>query len=259
MLNIDANAKTVKGQKKGYQTAVLYLAPSTTSGYQTCASASPGCRAACLNTAGRGAFSTTQAARIRKTREFFADRGRFLRRLVQHIHKANARAQRKGLTSVVRLDGTSDLRWEAKRFAADELTVAIGAEYGANLAVGQSVNVFEVFPSVQFYDYTKHGNRRDIPANHHLTFSLAENNDATAAEQLLAGRNVAVVFDHREPKPERVMLGGEWWPVIDGDETDLRFLDPRGVIVGLKAKGPARKDTSGFVRRGPDLKRVTSR
>jgi hypothetical protein len=138
----------------------------------------------------------------------------------------------------VRLNGTSDLRWE--RFP-----------------IGPHANIFAMFPDVTFYDYTKHPPRKrdvaDIP-NYSLTFSLAESNDVHAAQALEAGTNVAVVFDTRKSAdlPEWYAIDGVIARVIDGDATDLRFLDPResrGVIVGLRAKGRAKKDTTGFVRR----------
>ena len=99
-----------------------------------------------------------------------------------------------------------------------------------------------MFADVQFYDYTKvPGRDLGIP-NYHLTFSLAESNEEDAAAELQRGMNIAVVFDGVPSE----YLGV---PVVDGDESDLRFLDPSGVVVGLKAKGEARGDTSGFVKR----------
>mgnify|MGYP001551430943 CR=1 FL=1 len=220
LLNVDANAKTVKGQSKGYLTGVLYLAPVRLSGHQVCPRASKGCASACLNTAGRGAFRRTQDARIRKTQHLFSDRRGFLTELAADITRLQRRAEAKGLIPCVRLNGTSDLRWE---------------RYG----------IIQAFPEIQFYDYTKivnRGTRRPLPPNYHLTFSLAEDNDADARKWLASGRNVAAVFDRL---PEAYM----GHPVIDGDETDLRFLDPSPAVVGLKAKGKARQDRSGFVRR----------
>ena len=76
LLNIDNNAKTVKGQKAGYMTAILYLAPSTQSGFQVCPMASEGCKKACLYTAGHGAFNNVQQGRINKTRWFIQERNK---------------------------------------------------------------------------------------------------------------------------------------------------------------------------------------
>jgi hypothetical protein len=224
LLNIDANAKTVKGQGRGYMTAILYLAPADESGYEVCPMASAGCRKACLNKAGMGAFSTVQAARIAKTRLYFEDRAAFMAQLVSEVRAFIRKAIKLGLIPVVRLNGTSDIPWE-------------------RVPVEGKANIMELFPSVQFYDYTKRHNRRNLPANYHLTFSLAEDNDDRASTAATNGANIAVVF--RTDKFPATFMG---MPVVDGDADDLRFLDGRGVVVGLKAKGPAKKDTSGFVR-----------
>ena len=224
LLNIDANAKTVKGQGRGYMTAILYLAPADESGYEVCPMASAGCRKACLNKAGMGAFSTVQAARIAKTRLYFEDRAAFMAQLVSEVRAFIRKAIKLGLIPVVRLNGTSDIPWE-------------------RVPVEGKANIMELFPSVQFYDYTKRHNRRNLPANYHLTFSLAEDNDGRASAAATNGANIAVVF--RTDKFPTTFMG---MPVVDGDADDLRFLDGRGVVVGLKAKGPAKKDTSGFVR-----------
>ena len=224
LLNIDANAKTVKGQGRGYMTAILYLAPADESGYEVCPMASAGCRKACLNKAGMGAFSTVQAARIAKTRLYFEDRAAFMAQLVSEVRAFIRKAIKLGLIPVVRLNGTSDIPWE-------------------RVPVEGRANIMELFPSVQFYDYTKRHNRRNLPVNYHLTFSLAEDNDSRAGAAATNGANIAVVF--RTDKFPTTFMG---MPVVDGDADDLRFLDGRGVVVGLKAKGPAKKDTSGFVR-----------
>jgi hypothetical protein len=243
------NPKIQKGTAYGYLTAVLHLAPANLSGYEVCPKATDGCRAACLNTAGRGGLmagtsrlthadvaagkvNTIQAARIRRTRFYFEDRRGFMATLENDICKLVRLAARLGLKPAVRLNGTSDIPWER--------VGALRAPY---------VNIMQMFPDVQFYDYTKRANRRDLPLNYHLTFSLAEGNDADALEALANGMNVAAVF-HEPPVMYRLygVTSARDFDVIDGDEHDLRFLDPSGVIVGLKAKGNARHDTSGFVR-----------
>ena len=223
------NTKTLKGLKKGYMSAILHLSPSDRSGFQVCPKATVGCRAACLNTAGHGGVGLTtigdnvvQRARRRKTYWYFVRREEFLERLEFEISKHVLRARRKNLVPCVRLNGTSDLRWESITF-------------------GGYSNIFERFAGLQFYDYTKVPGRDLTIPNYHLTFSLAESNEKDAQAELERGCNIAVVFDH---VPD-VYLGA---PVIDGDESDLRFLDPAGVIVGLKAKGDAKRDTSGFVK-----------
>lgn len=227
------NPKTAKGEGAGYLTSILHLAPSTLSGFNTCPMASAGCKAACLNTAGRGGIikrgETTniiQKARIRKTLELFNNREAFLTQLVREVENTLRLAEKHGLTPVFRLNGTSDLRWEVMP------VIRKGVEYP---------NIMTAFPTVQFYDYTKIANRRNLSANYSLTFSLSESNNADAQEALENGMNIAVVF---RKVPESFMS----LPVINGDLTDLRFLDPSGVVVGLKAKGKAKKDTTGFVR-----------
>ena len=226
-----SNLKTQKGVKLGYATYILHLSPSDVSGViNTCPKATLGCKMGCLNTAGHGGMyteiedSVVQQARIRKTKWFATGRESFLEALVYDIERAIKQATKKGLIPVFRLNGTSDLNWSA-------------------YPVNGYANVFEAFPNVQFYDYTKVINPRllKIP-NYHLTFSKAEDNDADVDLAIKLGMNVAVVFDKIPNTYNGV-------PVFNGDDTDLRFLDPLTTIVGLKAKGRARKDTSGFVVR----------
>jgi len=228
------NPKLIKGEKKGYQSFVLHLAPSNLSGHNTCPKATTGCKQACLNTAGRGGIfkkgetsNTIQKARIRKTKEFFENREQFLDNLSANIKLGIKQAEKKGLIPAFRLNGTSDLSWE---------------KYPVRKSSGYYyANIFEAFPNVQFYDYTKVLGRKvsHIP-NYHLTFSQADGNIEDVIKAKKAGMNIATVF---RTVPES-HLGRT---VINGDETDLRFLDPKNVIVGLKAKGKAKKDTSGFV------------
>ena len=162
--------------------------------------------------------NSVQQARIRKTKWFFENRQDFMLELFHDIRKAIRFARRRDLTPVFRLNGTSDLAWE--KYTLD------------------GYNVFELFPEVQFYDYTKILGRKvaDYP-NYHLTFSRAEDNMDDCLKAQKEGMNVAVVYD-RIPAH-----------VYSADEDDLRFLDPFVAIVGLKAKGRAKKDTSGFVVR----------
>jgi hypothetical protein len=225
-----ANAKIAKGEGE-WTTYILHLAPANLSGYNVCPAASPGCKAACLNTAGRGRFDATQAARIRKTRLFFEDRLEFMRLLFKDIEAAVRKAKRTGQRLAVRLNGTSDIDWE---------------NVSCPSWAGIKRNVFEAFPDVLFYDYTKRPERVAKCAgiaNYHLTFSRSEVNDVVVGRLAKASPvNVAVVFGGATLPAE--YLGR---PVIDGTLTDLRFLDPKGVVVGLLAKGKAKKDESGFV------------
>ncbi len=234
-----ANPKIQKGTAHGYLSFILHLAPADLSGKEVCPKRTKGCTDACLNTAGRGGMfrkgentNVIQKARIRKTQYFFENRDAFMADLVSDIMKAVNFARRKGLVPVFRLNGTSDLSWE---------------KYPVP---NHGKNIFDAFSTLQFYDYTKVLGRKtkDIP-NYHLTFSAAEDNQEDVVNAMIQGMNVAMVFDKL---PETYM--GK--PVFNADETDLRFLDPKDVILGLKAKGRAKKDTSGFVRRTIMLKEV---
>jgi hypothetical protein len=227
-----ANPKIQKGTERGYLSFILHLAPADLSGKEVCPKRTKGCTSACLNTAGRGGMfrkgentNVIQKARIRKTRYFFENREAFMEDLVSDIMRAVNYARRKGLTPVFRLNGTSDLSWEK-----------YPTRYGAK-------NIFDQFPTLQFYDYTKVLGRKVAGIdNYHLTFSAADGNDSDVARAIEQGMNVAVVFD----KLPDTYMGKT---VFNADDTDLRFLDPKGVILGLKAKGRAKKDESGFVRR----------
>lgn len=223
LLSVSADAKTSKGEKRGYLTGILYLSPADSSGFtNVCANATEGCKASCLNTAGRGAFSSVQQGRLRKTRMLFQDREGFVKQMRKDIHSLACKAAREEMTPCVRINGTSDLPWLARLFATE-------------------------FPSIQFYDYTKHPEpwKRTLP-NYHLTFSSSETNDAAAVESLKNGVNVAVVFHVKKGQPLPTQYMGA--KVIDGDLSDLRFTDKKGVVVGLRAKGRAKKDCTGFVR-----------
>jgi hypothetical protein len=215
-----ANPKIQKGTKLGYLSFILHLAPADLSGKETCPKRTVGCTAACLNTAGRGGMfkrgentNMIQKARIRKTVQYFEQREQFLADLEADIRKAIKFAAKQNLTPVFRLNGTSDLPVE---------------KWG----------IIEKFPTVQFYDYTKVLGRKVAHlSNYHLTFSKADGNDADVAKALEQGMSVVAVYDE-------IPAG-----VPSADETDLRFLDRKGVMLGLKAKGRAKKDYSGFVIR----------
>jgi len=233
------NPKTLKGMTQGYMTYILHLAPSTLSGHNTCPKATAGCIAACLNTAGRGGMfkkgentNVIQKARIRKTVFFYEERAGFFEWLVADIKLAIKQAAKQGLVPVFRLNGTSDISWEKYTVEVD------GVAY---------INIFAAFPNVQFYDYTKVlGRKVNNIANYHLTFSAADGNDADVMSAMTQGYNIAVVFGIKKGSamPETY----KFMPVFNGDESDLRFLDPSNAVVGLYAKGTAKKDTSGFVK-----------
>lgn len=219
-----ANTKTLKGEKFGYKTHILHLAPFDLSGYQVCPKASAGCSLACLNTAGRGKFDNVQNARIRKTKMFFEARSEFMTQIIKDIREAVFKSSIDGMIPLIRLNGTSDIAWEKIR------VVDNGIEYR---------NLMELFPDVKFYDYTAIVGRT-VPDNYHLTFSRKESNDDDVKRAIDSGLNVAVVFD---VLPSHYM----GLPVVSGDDTDIRINDPVNVIIGLKAKGKAKKDTTGFV------------
>jgi hypothetical protein len=230
-----SNPKTAKGEGAGWLTAALHLAPAMVSGRNVCPHATAGCASACLNTAGRGAMSGIQTARIRRTRFWARDRVGFMATLVDELERHERRATARGMRPAARLNALSDLPWE--RFPVKRA----GETYP---------HVFAAFPAITFYDYTKWpiAKRPRVAAipNYSLTFSLAEDNDEHAADALAAGLNVAVVF--AGPLPARFSVAGVEAPVIDGDSNDLRFTDPPGHVVGLSAKGRALRDRSGFVR-----------
>lgn len=219
LLGVGNNAKTIKGDGSEYVTAILYLTPSD---YLCPLSTLAGCREGCLNTAGRGAFNSVQAARHRKTQMLLKLPDQFDRQLRADLDKFQRYCIRKGIQPVVRLNGTSDYNWK---------------------------DVIVDYPAIQFYDYTKVYNRvaKNWPSNYHLTLSYSEANSEYRAKVVEYANkysaNMAVVFRDKNSIPD-TFLGR---PVIDGDRDDLRFLDPENVVVALYAKGKAKRDTSGFV------------
>ena len=235
LLGIDTNAKTIKGEKYNIKTAILYLMPAKQSGVQLCPMAAiAGCEKACLFTAGRGAMSNVMLSRLRKTLYYNQYREQFMLQLQSELIRERAKAERQGYKLVVRLNGTSDIKWE---------NVAIGNSYR---------NIMQALPDVQFYDYTKIANRnKGLPANYDLTFSYSgvEAYQPYVAKAVANGERIAVVFRNRSIV-EAMLANGDTFlglPIVDGDDTDIRHLDPKGVVVALYAKGKARKDTSGFV------------
>jgi len=233
------NAKTVKGDGDAFETAIMYLAPFTQAGVGNVCSmaAMAACWQGCLNTAGRGAMNTVQAARVRKTKQYMTERVSFLAQLVEDLEGFAAYCKRKGVKPCVRLNGTSDIIWE-KGHPVDRN----GMRHASLMAA---------FPEVQFYDYTKIYTRVDkvMPSNYSLTLSYSEANPDFAREIMARMRegkaNMAVVFRDRARVDALLAKGGD---VVDGDKTDMRFLDPQGgFIVALYAKGKAKQDASGFV------------
>ena len=216
------------------------MAPADTSGANVCPYATPECKRFCLTYSGQGGIgldsnnmNQVQRARINRTRLYYADPERFWaifdREMLRHVK----RSAKLGLTPDFRPNVYSDLLWERIAHPMSRLT-------------GEST-MFEVWPMVEFHDYTKipyhYRPNEALPPNYHLTMSLSESNDMECAVALQNGRNVAAVF--RDGLPDT--FAG--YPVIDGDKHDLRFLDVGPCVVGLRVKGhKARKSDSPFFR-----------
>lgn len=224
----ESSAKTVKGQKLNYLTGILYLSPDD----ELCPHARlAGCMAGCLRSAGRGAFDSVQAARDAKTRFFREHRQAFMLSFAADVWTLVHRANRLKMVPLVRPNGTSDIPWE-------------------NIVVLDGKNIFQLFPDVQFYDYTKHPSRKlegKTAGNYDLTYSFSAVTPKPISIKGLqnpANRRVAVVFHKREEIPSSF----RGWDVVDGDDTDVRHIEPSGVVVALYAKGKAKHDVSGFVQ-----------
>lgn len=215
--------KNLKDRYNKYWILRLNLAPHKISGYNVCPSASAGCSAACLHTAGNPIFQKQKdIGRINRTRYYIQEQAEFVSRLIKEIGNHEKYCVKNGFKPVVRLNTTSDVSWE-------------------------NHGIFDIFPNVQFYDYTKVKKRalkfvnNEYPKNYHITFSMNECNQSDCMDILEKGGNVAMVF--RKDIPDTY----KGYKVVSGDDSDLRFLDPKNSIIGLKAKGKAKKDVSGFV------------
>ena len=224
------NAKTIKGEKLGYTTYIMYLAPHTqnSKGINLCSHASKGCAKACLFSSGAARFNRVQQGKINKTEYFLADRKGFMEQLDAQITKIKGMAKHQTSENipVIRLNGTSDIPFE-------------------KFKIREGKNIFELHPTIQFYDYTKNHIRFEKPQapNYHLTFSMSEDNKEKSLELLNKGHNVAMVFGVKNETDLPSEYKG--FKVINGDESDLRFLDEQNVIVGLKYKLLTGKGTSG--------------
>lgn len=228
LLGVSGDAKTSKGEKLGFKTAILYMAPAMQSGEQLCPMAQVAqCDLACLFTAGRGAMAPVFFSRLRKALFWQQYRTEFLALLAKEITNLYKQSMKDGdWTLLVRLNGTTDIRWE---------------NYG----------IIEQFPMIQFYDYTKIANRKNILANYDLTFSYSgvEAYQPYVKKAVANGMRVAVVFRTRQIVEDMIAAGKTFLglSLVDGDDTDVRHLDPLGSVVALYAKGKAKKDTTGFV------------
>lgn len=223
------NTKLVKSKDKGFLSQGVHLAPHKSSGKNMCPHASKGCTTSCLNTSGFGYSKMVQKARLNRTILFNTDRNKFLTLLHQQIQNKIKNVRKQGFEPTFRLNLTSDVNWESVKF--------------------NGKSMMEHFPDVQFYDYTKDMSQMlrfitgSFPKNYHLTFSRSETNERDCEIVLACGGNVAVVFAGKFPKK---YMGKR---VVDGMSHDLRFLDPKKVVVGLRPIGKAKKDTTGFVVR----------
>ena len=231
LLSIGSNPKINKSDKsgKGFKTAILHLSPFKMSGKNLCPNASKGCIKGCLNTSGHGRFDSVQDARLKRSRFFIEDKFGFMNQLCKEIEAFERHCEKRKLKPSIRLNGTSDIPWENVNIGKDNL----------------GWTLFSLFPQVQFYDYTKSKKRalsETLPQNYHLMFSRSEVSTRKDLKDIISSKNnVAVVFKNSIPETF------EGFQVIDGDKTDLRFLDPDGFVIGLSAKGKAKQDETGFV------------
>ena len=219
------NAKTAKNN---IETFILYLAPhkQNAKGVNICPAASAGCVAACLYSAGRGKFSNVQQSRINKTNFYISNKSLFIKKLATEILREYTKAKKKGIKIAFRLNGTSDLDF-----------VYLLQKYAG-------LDISTLRDTATFYDYTKLLGKTKKYLNHpnyFVTFSRSEINESVAIAVLNMGGNVAAVFSNSLPNYWR------GYKVIDGDKSDLEMIYNTNVVLGLKAKGDAKKDNSGFV------------
>jgi hypothetical protein len=225
LFSIGQDTKTVKGKKLKVLTGIMYLAPYKLSGVNVCPMADVAkCHVGCLNTAGRGQFTSNQMSRLRKTLFYQQYPIEFKQLIRKELNRLIRQADRLNFTPMVRLNGTSDVRWEL--FMPE---------------------IFKEYSHIQFYDYTKIPNRKlgTIIQNYDETFSYSgvKEYQPMVVKALKKKMRIAVVFRSKENQP-RTFMGMD---CVNGDDTDVRPYDKQGVVVTLYAKGKARKDTSGFV------------
>lgn len=232
--SINSSAKIVKNKKLNVYTYIIYLAPAATSGYNVCAHSTPECRLGCLATSGRAKMdllskkNIIQNARFKKTRLFYEHNEFFMNWVVAEMKSYQAKAKREGYYFSARINGTSDIELE-------------------NYLI-EGKNIFEIFPEVQFYDYTKNPARmlKPIAPNYHLTFSYSGRNESAAVKTLESKQNVAVIFNVKDVNDFPKTWNG--FKVINGDETDYRPNDGKGVVVALKWKDIANKEVNNEIK-----------
>jgi len=225
---VNSSAKMLKSKKVSKQyTYAIYLAPANTSGYNVCSHSTPECRMGCLATSGRQAIEIFSGidkiknSRIKKTKLFFEENDFFMAWLIAEIKAAQNKAKRDGYYFSVRLNATSDIDWENVRL--------------------NGLNIFEIFPDVSFYDYTKNVNKYiNKPENYHLTYSYTGRNWEQCKILLEQGFNIAMVF--KTTNENELPTEYKGFKVINGDLTDYRIADGKGIIIGLKWKRIANRE-----------------
>ena len=230
-----SNVKLRKNATTAYDTLGLSLSPAKIGGYEVCPSASPACRAACLNECGNGySLDNVQTGRLARKLLFFQERQWFLERLNRELWFYSQKSEFAGRKLAARLNVFSDIPWE-------------------------SFGIVDAFPNIQFYDYTKRLNRVGrVRPNYWVTASRSETNELECLEILGRGDNVAIAFADLEKervtnKSQFQRLPKRWngFRVIDGDKTDLRFTDPRGgIVVGLRLKAPTKAKRRAAIASG---------
>jgi hypothetical protein len=220
------NAKIAKSDRNSkYLSAIVHLLPHRLSGWNVCSHASVGCMSTCLNLSGLGILSSVQQARLNRTKFLFQSKDNFFDQLYKELESFTKKCKKQKRKPAIRLNGTSDL--DMTRFKS---------------------TIYKDWPHIQFYDYTKDYARARFwldgtyPSNYYLLFSRSETNEEHCWDLLSKGMNVAVVFRSK-------LLPKAWrgYKCINGDNSDLRFLDKSPRIVALSAKGLAKKDQTGFV------------
>jgi hypothetical protein len=230
---VSTSAKIMHSQEFSHQhTYAIYLAPASTSGYNLCSHSTPECRMGCLNTSGRAGIEifsgidNIKNARLKKAKLFVENKDFFMAWMIAEIKSKQAKAKRDGFFFSVRLNATSDIDWAKVYY--------------------KGLTIFEIFPEVSFYDYTKNANKfKNLPANYHLTLSYTGRNWSKCLDVLAKGYNVAMVFNVKHEKDLPAMYKG--FKVINGDLTDYRVDDAKGIIIGLKWKRIANRDAEKLV------------